>query len=276
MQPKLGIIAGGGNLPQRIIEVCRASGRAYYVIGIKGHASPDDLKGSPHSWISIARAESGFRILKNEKINEVVMIGDVKVPSLIKNWPDFRTFKFFLIIFIKSFFNFVGDNSILVALARELEKEGVNVIGVQDILENLLAPEGLLGNVHIPEESLSDIKFGISTAIKLGNRDLGQAVIVKSGAVVIEEGKDGTAQMIKESRKKTPNGHGGLLIKLKKSGQDRRLDMPTIGVNTVVEACKAGLSGIIIQAGETLIIDIESVISVANKKGIFIKSINLN
>jgi DUF1009 family protein len=276
MQPKLGIIAGGGDLPERIIDACQVSGREYFVVGIDGHASPEVLDGIPHSLVSISRAGSGFKILKQEKVAEVVMIGDVKVPSLTKTWPDYRTFKFFGKIALKSLFGFNGDNSLLMSLANEFEKEGIKVIGAHEILEDLLAPEGLLGAVAVPEKFFSDINFGVAAALDLGRRDVGQAIIINSGLVIIEEGKAGTGQMIKDSQSTTPDGRGGLLIKLKKPGQDRRMDLPTIGVMTVIEANKAGLVGIIVQAGETLIVDLESVISVANQRGIFIKALDLD
>ena len=203
------------------------------------------------------------------------MIGDVKLPSLLEIVPDYRSIKFFTKVALRSLFKFVGDNSLLTAVAAEMEKEGFVVIGIDDIIEDLLAPEGLLGSVEIAKEFFSDIDFGVRAALSLGRRDLGQAVIVKSGKVIIEEGINGTAQMIKDSLNLTPRGVGGLLVKLKKPGQDRRMDLPTIGVNTVLEASEAGLSGIIIQAGETIIIDREKVISTANKKGIFVNALVL-
>ena len=82
--------------------------------------------------------------------------------------------------------------------------------------------------------------------------------------------------MISDSQKTIPNGENGVLVKLKKPNQDRRMDMPTIGPNTILEASKVGLSGVIIQAGETIIVDLENVISVANENGIFVKAINLD
>ena len=276
MQPKLGIIAGGGQLPQKIIEACQASRRDYFVIGIKGHALPHVLEGTPHCWISISKAETGFKVLKAEQVSEVVMIGDVQIPSLIKTLPDFRTLVFFTKLAFKSLFNFVGDNRLLVQLAKELEKSGINIIGIHEILDNLLAPEGLLGTVKVPNSALSDIKLGVASALEHGARDLGQAVIVKSGKIIIKEGKHGTTQMISDSQKTIPNGENGVLVKLKKPNQDRRMDMPTIGPNTILEASKVGLSGVIIQAGETIIVDLENVISVANENGIFVKAINLD
>jgi lipid-A-disaccharide synthase len=275
MQPKLGIIAGGGNLPRRIINLCQDSGRPYYVIAIRGHASPDSLHGSPHSWIPIGKAGSAFNILKSEQVKEIVMIGDVKVPGLFELRPDIRTARFFLKIAIKSLVNFVGDNSLLSAAASELEKEGFEVIGVDTVLSDLLAPEGVLGAVGVAETFYADIEVGVSAALRLGKRDVGQAVIVKSGKVIIEEDKSGTAKMIKRSSGSSFASEGGLLVKLKKPGQDRRMDLPTIGISTVHQAGEVGLAGIVIEAGETIIVDLEGVISAANEKGIFIKAVNL-
>ena len=276
MQPKLGIIAGGGHLPRRIIDVCRASERAYYVIGIEGHAIAEDIQDTPHSWIRIGSSGTGINILKNELVKEIVMIGDVKVPSFKNMRPDFRTAFFFAKIAVKSIFSFVGDNGLLSAAARELEKEGLKVIGVDQILEDLLVPEGVLGSVGVSDAFEADIKFGISAAHQLGERDAGQAVIVKSGAVIIEEDQSGTAEMIKRSQSTSPSGVGGILIKLKKPGQDRRMDLPSIGVGTVLQAKEAGLAGIILQAGETIVIDIGAVRAAADEHNIFIQALRLD
>ncbi len=276
MQPKLGIIAGGGTLPRRIIDICKDSGRPYFVIAIEGHAVSELLEGTPHAWIRIGTAGSGFKILRREKVKEIVMIGDVKVPSLFQLRPDFRTAKFFAKVAFKSLLDFVGDNRLLSAAALELEKEGFKVIGVDEILTDLLAPEGVLGSVDVGDAVFSDIDFGISAALSLGERDAGQAVIVKSGKVIIEEDKAGTAAMIERSGGVSPNGLGGLLVKLKKPGQDRRMDLPTIGVNTVMQAHEAGLAGIVIQAGETIVVDLDAVCTAANDRGIFIKSVRLS
>jgi hypothetical protein len=200
------------------------------------------------------------------------MIGDIKLPSLKEMRPDFRTAKFFAKIGAKS----LGDNSLLSAAAEELEKEGFKVIGVDDLLDNLLAPEGVLGHVPVSDIFAEDIELGINAAKKLGEQDIGQAVIVKAGHVIAEENETGTAEMVKRSMKVNPDGTGGLLIKLKKPGQDRRMDLPTIGVNTVEQAQDAGLKGIIVQAEQSLIIDLDAVISAADEAGIFVQAIRLD
>ena len=272
MQPKLGIIAGGGSLPRRIIDICRASGREFYVIAVEGHARPEQLEDTPHSWIRIGTAGSGLNILKQENVKELVMIGDVKMPSLKDLRPDMRTAKFFAKFGTRA----LGDNSLLSAAAAELEAEGFSVVGVDEILNDLLAPEGVLGEIAVGEEIAEDIEFGLAAALDLGRRDIGQAVIVKSGQVIIDEDKAGTAEMISRSRTCIPDGQGGILVKIKKPGQDRRMDLPTIGTDTIAQARDAGLSGIVIQAEETIIVDLADVVEAANSAGIFIQAVRLD
>ena len=271
MQLKLGIIAGGGSLPRRVIDICRASGRDYYVIAIEGHALPQCLEDTPHSWIRIGTAGSGLNILKQENVKEIVMIGDVDMPSLKDLHPDLKTAKFFTKLGVQA----LGDNSLLTAATAELEAEGFKVIGVDEILDDLLAPEGVLGSVAAGDEFAEDIKLGIAAAQDLGRRDFGQAVIVNSGQIVAEENKAGTAEMIRRNHENSPNGQGGILVKIKKPGQDRRMDLPTIGVDTVVQAREVGLKGIIIQAGESIIVDLDDVVSTANAAGIFLRGVRL-
>ena len=270
MQPKLGIIAGGGSLPQRIIDICRASGREFYVIAIEGHALPQQLVDTPHSWIRIGAAGSGLNILKQQNVKELVMIGDVKMPSLKDLRPDLRTAKFFAKLGVQA----LGDNSLLSAAAAELEAEGFRVVGVDEILSDLLAPEGMLGSVSAAEFA-EDIILGINAARDLGRRDVGQAVIANSGQVIVEEDSAGTADMINRSRECSPNGEGGILVKIKKPGQDRRMDLPTIGADTVEQARQAGLKGIVIQADESIVVDLEEVVKAANSAGIFIEAVRL-
>ncbi|MBT3991389.1 MAG: UDP-2,3-diacylglucosamine diphosphatase LpxI [Rhodospirillaceae bacterium] len=271
MQPKLGIIAGGGNLPRRIIDVCRATQRAFYVIAVEGHALADELYDVPHSWLRIGTAASGIKILKQENVQEIVMIGDVKMPSLRELRPDLKTAAFFAKIGTRA----LGDNSLLSAVAQELEKEGFKIIGVDEILNDLLAPEGLLGAVEIADEFSGDVKIGIEAALQLGARDIGQAVIVRAGDILLEEDRTGTAAMMVRGRDGELDVAGGLLVKLKKPGQDRRMDLPTIGADTIQQAHEAGLKGIVIQAGETLIVDLAAMIAVADEAGIFVQAITL-
>ena len=274
MPPKLAIIAGGGDLPGKLINHLINTKQDFYVIGIIGHVKTDLLENVSHSLIRIGQAGLGINILKREKITDIIMIGNVRLPSLLDLRPDFRTFIFFLRVIIKSALKFIGDDKILSNAALELEREGFKIVGIDDVLTDIIAPSGILGSVSMNKKFAEDVRVGIGAALKLGRLDKGQAVIVKSGKVIMREDRGGTAQLINRA-KMLSNSNNAILIKLKKPGQDTRLDLPTIGIETVKQAFEARLAGIVIQAGATIIVDRDSMIKEANKSGLFINSIEL-
>ena len=274
MPPKLAIIAGGGDLPGKLINHLINTKQDFYVIGIIGHVKTDLLENVSHSLIRIGQAGLGINILKREKITDIIMIGNVRLPSLLDLRPDFRTFIFFLRVIIKSALKFIGDDKILSNAALELEREGFKIVGIDDVLTDIIAPSGILGSVSMDKKFAEDVRVGIGAALKLGRLDKGQAVIVKSGQVITREDRGGTAQLINRA-KMLSNSNNAILIKLKKPGQDTRLDLPTIGIETVKQAFEARLAGIVIQAGATIIVDRNSMIKEANKSGLFINSIEL-
>lgn len=274
MPPKLAIIAGGGDLPGKLINHLINTKQDFYVIGIIGHVKTDLLENVSHSLIRIGQAGLGINILKREKITDIIMIGNVRLPSLLDLRPDFRTFIFFLRVIIKSALKFIGDDKILSNAALELEREGFKIVGIDDVLTDIIAPSGILGSVSMDKKFAEDVRVGIGAALKLGRLDKGQAVIVKSGKVIMREDRGGTAELINQA-KMLSNSNNAILIKLKKPGQDTRLDLPTIGIETVKQAFEARLAGIVIQAGATIIVDRNSMIKEANKSGLFINSIEL-
>jgi DUF1009 family protein len=275
MPPKLAIIAGGGDLPGKLINHLINTKQDFYVVGIIGHVKTDLLINVRHSLIRIGQAGLGIKLLKREEITDIIMIGNVKLPSLLNLRPDLRTFIFFLRVIIKSAFKFIGDDKILSNAALELEREGFKIVGIDDVLTDIIAPAGILGSISMNKKFTEDVRIGIDAALKLGRLDKGQAVIVKSGKVVMSEDRGGTAQLINRA-KMLSNSNNAILIKLKKPGQDTRLDLPTIGIETVKQAFDANLVGIVIQAGATIIVERNAMIDQANKSGLFINSIEVD
>ena len=275
MPPKLAIIAGGGDLPGKLINHLINTKQDFYVIGIIGHVRTDLLENVSHSLIRIGQAGLGISILKREKIKNIVMIGNVKLPSFLELRPDLRTFFFFLRVIIKSAFKFIGDNKILSNAASELEKEGFKIVGIDELLTDIIAPVGILGSVPMNKKLAEDVRIGIGAALELGRLDKGQAVIVKSGKIIMREDRRGTAELINRV-KMLSDSNNAILIKLKKPGQDTRLDLPTIGIETVKQASEAKFVGIVIQAGATIIVNRNSMIKEADKSGLFINSIELD
>ena len=264
---KLGIIAGGGTIPQMLIDHCREQNREYFVLAIEGNANPvimtDDI---PHLWLRIGQAGTGFKRFADEKVQDVVMIGTIKRPSFKEIFPDLRTAAFFAKIGTKA----LGDDGILRALVKELESEGMAVKGIHEVMPDILIKSGVYGKHKPDKQAIADIKRGVDVALALGQVDVGQSVIVQEGLVLGVEGIEGTDNLIKRCAEYKRKGDGGVLIKLRKPTQDMRIDLPTIGVRTVQNAKDYGLRGIAVHAGNGLIVDEPEVVKLANKLGLFL------
>ncbi len=267
MLPKLGIIAGGGDLPREIITECRNSGRAYYIVALKGHADPDTVVGSDHHWVRLGAAGETIGRLRDANVRDVVLAGSVKRPSMLQLRPDFWALKFFVRTGVAS----KGDNGLLQAIVSALEtREGFHVVGAHSVLPSLLATEGVLTNAQPDTAAMDDVLKGWGEALELGEKDLGQAVVVRNGETLARESASGTAAMLSTI---APTGEGslcGVLVKVSKPEQEQRADLPTIGPDTVAQVQKAGLAGIAIEAGKSLILDKSRTIERANEAGLFI------
>lgn len=271
IQKKLGIIAGGGSLPRRLIHYCQETKRNFFVIAVEGNAEPDLVDDTiPHLWIRIGQAGTGFKRLAEEKIEEVVMIGTIHRPSFKDLVPDMRTAAFFAKIGAKA----LGDDGILRALIKEIEAEKMRVVGIQEVMGDLLAKSGVLGRKKPSKTDWEDIKRGIGVAFELGRLDVGQSVIVQEGLVLGVEGIEGTDELIKRCGGYKRKGSGGVLVKLRKPQQDMRIDLPTVGIRTLENAKQSGLNGLAVHAGNTLIVDEEDFIRQADKLGLFVIGIN--
>lgn len=265
---KLGIIAGGGSIPKMLIEECVAQNKDFAVMAIEGNAEKDLFKGinAPCKWIRIGQAGSGFKFFKDEKVEEVVMIGTIKRPSIFDIVPDLRTTAFFAKISAKA----LGDDGLLRAVVDEIEKDGMKVKGVHEVMPSLLIKEGVLTKKHPTKEHLTDIKRGVEAAFELGRLDIGQAVVVQHGLVLGVEGIEGTDELIRRCKDYRRKGGGGVLVKLRKPQQDMRIDLPTIGPRSVERAHESGLEGIVVHAGNGLIVDEKETIALADKYKMFI------
>ena len=199
-------------------------------------------------------------------VDEVVLIGSVRRPSLREIIPDWYTFKFLCSIWSQK----LGDDALLRRIIQLFEKEGMKVIGIQDVIPNLQVPEGVLGKINPTKLEKSDVDYGFEIAKKLGQVDVGQGVIVQQGLVLSLEGIEGTDALIKRTKQLKRKGGSGVLVKVSKPQQDLRVDMPTIGMNTVRLIHESGLKGIAVEADSVLLVDIEKTIELADKLGVFI------
>lgn len=268
---KLGIVAGGGSLPHVLIEYCKKHEIPYFVLAISGNADEAYFDDNiPHLFIRIGQAGSGFKKFQEEKVQDVVMIGTIRRPSLADLVPDLRTAAFFAKIGLKS----LGDDGILRALIKEIEHENWRVVGIHEVMPEILLKSGLLTKAKPDKQAQEDIKRGVEVALALGKLDVGQSVIVQQGLVLGVEGIEGTDELIKRTGNYRRKGLGGVLVKLRKPQQDMRVDLPTIGVRTVENAHQAGLRGLAVHAQNALIADEPEVVKLANKYKMFLIGIN--
>ena len=266
MAGRLGIVAGGGGLPLRLIECCRAAGRDVFVLAIEGAAEPETLRGVPHSWCRIGAAAAGLALLRENNVTELILAGGIQRPSLRSLRPDRRAAKLFARIGYRA----LGDNGLLSAVVAELEREGFRVIGVDQLLGAEIAPEGPLGAILPNGQSEADITHGLRIAQTLGTLDIGQAVIVQQGLVLGVEAIEGTDELLRRCAALRREGPGGVLIKIEKPGQERRADQPTIGLRTIQLAAETGLLGIAVEAHATIVLDRQEVIRAADRAGLFV------
>ncbi len=265
---KLGIIAGGGSLPAQLIKTCTEQGRPFFVLGLEGHVNEKLLKNIPHKIVRLGAVGDALKTLKKEQAEEVIMAGNVGRPTLSSLRPDMTA----TMLIAKLGANiFSGDNALLGAIVKIMEGEGFTVVGVGDVCAHLLAGKGVLGKVKPTSQQKDDITRGMKALATLGELDIGQAVIVENGYVLGVEAAEGTAALIMRCGKLPQHEAGkGVLVKCKKPKQDARADLPTIGLETVEQAHAAGLSGIAVEAGGSLILDISETLHLADKYKIFI------
>lgn len=267
---RLGIIAGGGGLPQKLIAACRRDHKPYFVLAFKGQTDDITVKDSPHAWTKLGATNEAIKILKDNDVDTVVMAGGMRRPGLLEMKPDIRTLQVFMRLGKKAF----GDDALLRAVADELEKDDFVVIGAHEVEPALITPEGVLGKHKPTEENMIDIAFGIKVTHAIGEMDIGQAVVVQQGITLGIEAVEGTDALLDRCRHLARQGHGGVLVKSCKPQQDQRLDIPAVGMRTVHKAYQSGLAGIAVQAGASYLLDREEVIDTADKLGLFILGFN--
>ena len=267
--PKLAIIAGNGSIPFYLVEECKTKGREYCLIIIDGHGKELSEKYKPDFIVSLSKMGKAIKYVKKLNIKDIVMVGGVERPSLRNIIPDLWTAK----LLAKLNSSITGDDSILSSLTKALEKEGFNILAPENIIPSLLCPKGILGKIKPNKNNNKDIINGYKIAKLVGSNDIGQSIVIENGLVLAVEAAEGTDNMIKRSGLLKKEKKGGVLVKVIKPQQDKRVDRPVIGIRTIEEVWRAGLAGIAIEYNEILIISFEEVVAYADKKGLFIEGI---
>ena len=268
---KLGIIAGGGALPERVMETCRADARPFFVLALEGQADAAFLarlqaEGAEHAAVRLGAVGKALDLLRRAAVEEVVMVGAVTRPGLKDLRPDFKA----MALLSKSGAAALGDDGLLRAIVKQLEAEGFRVCGAEEILGGLLAESGLYGRHRPDPQAESDIARGIAVVRALGAADVGQAAVVQQGIVLGVEAAEGTDALLARCAALRRQGDGGVLVKLRKPQQDRRVDLPTLGPKTLEAAVAAGLRGIAFEAGGCLVLERGKLTAAADAEGLFL------
>lgn len=270
MAPKLGLLAGGGPLPRRVIEACRECGRDVFVVAFEGQTDPATVQGGvEHLWTRLGAPGQALKALHKAGCGELVMVGPVRRPSLTELRFDLTTARFLSRVGARA----LGDDGLLRAVIRQLEDEGFKFVGVHEIIDDILAEPGTWGR-HVPDEAAwRDIERGLEVAEALGRVDVGQAVVVQQGIVLGVEAVEGTDRLLERCAALRRPGPGGVLVKIKKPEQDERADLPTIGKHTVAGAKAAGLKGIAVEVGGTIVVDLQETVGAADAAGLFLHGV---
>ena len=265
--PTLGIIAGGGKLPAQLVESCISMGRKCFVVALEGYADLEAIRHVPHAVVRLGAVGEALEKFKQAGAKELVLAGRVRRPSLASLRPDMTGAR--LLARLGTAF-FSGDDALLKAVVAFLEEEEFKVVGSNDIFAGLIAPEGVLGKITPGTQSRADIAHGIKVVKTLGPLDIGQAVIVENGYVLGVEAAEGTDALIERCGRLRRDKQSGVLVKFKKPGQEERVDLPTIGPDTVERVRACGFSGIAIEAGGGIIVEKEATIARADALGVFV------
>jgi hypothetical protein len=269
----LALICGGGSLPSAVAESASARGRHVVLFPLRGAAEGTAVERFPHHWMYIGQLGKFFRLARAEGCREVVFIGSLVRPSIWQVHPDLRglTFLFQVLAAYRG-----GDNHLLSGMSRLLERQGFQVRGAHEVAPEILMPEGALGRVQLSEHDRADIALGLDYLRAAGPYDIGQAVVVAGKHVLAVEAAEGTDAMLARVAEMRANGRvrtaagSGVLVKAPKPGQDQRFDLPSIGPQTVEETARAGLAGIAVVAGSTIIAEPVALAAAADRAKIFV------
>ncbi len=261
----VGLIAGSGALPGLLARACREAGDRTFVVGLTGSADAAQFDDPPDVWSSLGEPTLIFSALHETGVTDVIMAGGVRRPDLSTFRPDFRAAAFLTRVAIRA----MGDDTLMRALAREIETEGFRIVGIKDVAPTLLAPLGPIGRYPLPSSLGLDAGLGLRAARDLGRADLGQAVVVADGKIIDRESKDGTDALIARVERRHHEAPA-ILVKCRKPQQDDRFDLPAIGPDTVIACGRARIAGIVVEHGQTVVIDRGSVAVAADAAEMFV------
>ncbi len=268
---KLGIVAGGGLLPQEIVEACQARGVPYEIFAIQGQCDEGWLSAQPHATAHLDQLSASLKSMRESGITHVTLAGYVTTPCLSSlNFKRLLSDPFALKLLARIYWCGLKENALLTEIINHFEKFGIQVLGTPEVAPSLVMPTGALGKVIPTENQLEMIQRGAEQARLLGLQDQGQAVLLTQDGILLREDHGGTATLMRRYAEIQNPQVDAVLVKTKKPQQTLKADLPTIGPDTVHQAKGAGLCGIALEAGAGLVLGRSQMVREADKAGIFI------
>lgn len=258
-------------MPVHVAEAVGADGRLGCVIALKGFADPSAFRAPVEH--AIGQFGHVIRDLHAAQCDAVCFAGIVRRPDFASLIPDMEGAKLLPRLVAAAV---RGDDALLRAVVKAFEDEGFAVIGADTLIESLLASEGVLGSFSADEAAMQDVAKAMDVAAAIGTLDIGQGAVVCEGLVLAVEAQEGTDAMLARVARLpadirgTPDRRRGVLAKCPKPVQERRVDLPVVGVQTVEGAARAGLAGIAVEAGSAFILGHQAVARAADAHGLFV------
>lgn len=264
---KIGLIAGNGNFPIAFAKAAKLKGLEVVAVAHEGETMPDLADWVDGIfWVKVGQLGKLIKIFKQQGVRDVLMAGGIKKTRLFGGaMPDLRGAALLAKMIHKK------DDSMLRAVAEELESEGITVRESTLYLDSIIAREGVLTKTKPSKDELLDIRFGWHMAKEIGRLDIGQTVVVKDQAILAVEAIEGTDEAIKRGGKLC--GRGAVVVKVCKPEQDLRFDLPAIGPRTIRSMKEADAACIAVEADRTIIIEMDSVIRGADREKISIVAV---
>jgi len=266
-EARWGLIAGNGKFPFLVLEGARSRGIEMAVFAIREEAFPELEKAAPRiHWVGLGELGRTIELLKQERITHAVMAGQVKhnkIFSSIK--PDWKMAKLLMSLASKN------TDSLIGAVARLLEEEGIQLVDSTAFLEPLLPKPGVLTRRAPDEQETTDIAYGHQIARAIAGMDLGQTVVVSERACVAIEAMEGTDETI-ERAGRIAGGRRLVVVKVSKPKQDMRFDVPVVGLPTIEVMKRAGATALALDARRTLVFDRDALVAAADAAGIAVQA----
>jgi DUF1009 family protein len=271
-QQPIGIIAGSGMMPVEIIKYCNKHHIPVFVVGLESFATGEQLSEAPHIFAKIGEAGKILKAFKEHNVHKIVLAGGIKRPSFKELIPDWEGVRIVAKLVMKK----MSDDNLFRAVMDEIESHGFKIVGIEEVVPQMLFQEGIYGSVRPGKDDMNDIERGWTVAKAIGAVDVGQAVVVQEGLVLAMEAIEGTDQMLARAASLRKDGKKPVMVKVLKPGQDMRVDLPAIGLQTIDLFIKHGIGGITVEAGGILLIEKDAVIKKADENGIFIIGLKTN